>query len=131
MIYLDTSVALAQLLAEDRVPPAELWEEELVSSRLMQYELWNRLHAFGEAGRTGDAARTLTGRVHWIEMRTKVLERLLHPFPAPVRTLDAIHLASALFLTTREAEVAIATYDDRMARVGEAMGIPLFDLAGK
>ena len=40
MIYLDTSVVLAHLLAEDRMPPRKLWEEELVSSRLLEYELW-------------------------------------------------------------------------------------------
>ena len=32
MIYLDTSVALAHLLAEDRRPPDALWSETLVSS---------------------------------------------------------------------------------------------------
>lgn len=37
MIYLDTSVALAHLLAEDRQPPASLWDETLVSSRLLEY----------------------------------------------------------------------------------------------
>ena len=45
MIYLDTSVALAQLLAEDRIPPSTLWQEELVSSRLLEYEIWTRINA--------------------------------------------------------------------------------------
>ena len=40
MIYLDTSVALAHLLAEDRRPPDALWKESLVTSRLLEYELW-------------------------------------------------------------------------------------------
>jgi hypothetical protein len=50
VIYLDTSVALAQLLAEDRLPAERIWDEQLVSSRLLEYELWNRLHARGVAG---------------------------------------------------------------------------------
>ena len=41
MIYLDTSVALAHLLAEDKQPPVSLWREELVSSRFSS-EPWNR-----------------------------------------------------------------------------------------
>ena len=45
MIYLDTSAALAQLLAEDRHPPDSLWEQPLVSSRLLEYEAWTRIHA--------------------------------------------------------------------------------------
>jgi hypothetical protein len=43
MIYLDTSVALAHLLAEDRHPPDGLWTEVLVSSRLIEYEVWTHL----------------------------------------------------------------------------------------
>ena len=39
LVYLDTSVALAHLLAEDRRPPAGLWQEELVTSRLLEYEV--------------------------------------------------------------------------------------------
>ena len=43
MIYLDTSVALAHLLAEDRLPPENLWREPLISSRLLEYEIWSRI----------------------------------------------------------------------------------------
>ena len=45
MIYLDTSVALAHLLAEDREPAESLWQQPLVSSRLLEYELWTRVNA--------------------------------------------------------------------------------------
>lgn len=45
MIYIDTSVALAHLLAEDRSPPDSLWDAGLVASRLLACELWGRIHA--------------------------------------------------------------------------------------
>ena len=45
MIYVDTSVALAHLLAEDRRPATTLWDEPLILSRLLEYELWTRIHA--------------------------------------------------------------------------------------
>jgi hypothetical protein len=45
MIYLDSSVALAHLLAEDRFPPDLLWDQQLVSSRLLECEVWNRINA--------------------------------------------------------------------------------------
>lgn len=125
MIYLDTSVALAHLLAEDRRPPAELWAEELVASRLLEYELWTRLHARGLVPSHGDVARLLLARLAWLELRPAVLERALHPFPVPVRTLDALHLASLSFLREHGKEVTLATYDDRMAEAARAMGIPL------
>ncbi|NJD20032.1 MAG: type II toxin-antitoxin system VapC family toxin [Gemmatimonadetes bacterium] len=128
MIYLDTSVALAHLLAEDREPPAALWAEDLVASRLLTYELWTRLHARDLARTHGDAARQLLARVGLVELSPAVLERALHPFPAPVRTLDALHLASVSFLTERGLDVALATYDERQRAAAEAMGIAIHPL---
>lgn len=128
MIYLDTSVALAHLLAEDRRPPAALWSEDLVTSRLLEYEVWVRLHA-RELGRShGDMARLLLARLAWVELRPPVLERALHPFPVPVRTLDALHLATLGFLRERGKDPVLATYDERMAEAAGAMGITLRDL---
>jgi len=45
VIYVGTSMLLAQLLAEDRVPAASHWRETLVSSRLAEHELLTQLHA--------------------------------------------------------------------------------------
>ena len=61
--HLDTSVVLAQLLAEDHRPPASLWSETLVASRLMEYEVWTRLHARKLADSHGESARRLTGQI--------------------------------------------------------------------
>ena len=127
MIYVETSVALAHLLSEDRRPPARLWAEELVTSRLLEYELRTRLYARGLAGSHGDAARLLLARLAIVELRRDVLERALHPFPAPVRTLDALHLASVSFLRERGQVVTLATYDARMMDAAVAMGIALYE----
>lgn len=77
MIYLATSVAVAQLLAEDHRPPAELWNESLVSSRLLEYELWTRLHARALAHSHGDSARMLMARLGFLELAQPVLARAL------------------------------------------------------
>ena len=53
MIYLDTSVALAWLLTEDRRRPPSLWDRTLVSSRLLEYEIWTALHRRGHADSHG------------------------------------------------------------------------------
>jgi predicted nucleic acid-binding protein len=128
LIYVDTSVALTHLLAEDRRPPPELWREELVTSRLLEYELWTRLHARDLARSHGDVARLLLARLSWLELRPAVLERALHPFPAPVRTLDALHLASLAFLREHGKDVTLATYDGRLSEAAGAMGIPRMTL---
>lgn len=128
MIYLDSSVALAQLLAEDRTPPETLWQEPLVASRLVEYEVWNRLNARGLGRSHGEEARALIGRVALLELMPPVLGRALEPFPMPVRTLEALHLASLEFLRGRGQSVELASYDDRLLRAGRAMGIPLLSL---
>ena len=128
MIYLDTSVALAHLLAEDRSPPESLWEGQLIASRLLEYELWNRIHARGLGRSCGEETRLLIGRVALVELAPLVLARALEPFPIPLRTLDALHIASAEFLRERGLTVELATYDEQMLAAASALRIPLFAL---
>jgi predicted nucleic acid-binding protein len=128
MTYLDTSVALAELFAEDHRPPEALWREPLVSSRLLEYELWTRVHA-RNAGRThGDAVRELLARVSLVELAPTVLARALEPFPVPVRTLDALHLATASFLLERRQRITLATYDERMRAAAGRLGLELAEV---
>jgi len=126
VIYLDTSVALAHLLAEDRQPPDDLWAEELWSSRLLEYELWNRIHVRDLARSHADFVRLLIARVSLLEFEPTVLTRALQPFPMPTRTLDALHLASASYLRERGADVRVATYDERMAAAAKEIGLRLY-----
>jgi hypothetical protein len=128
VIYLDSSVALAQLLAEDRTPPETLWQGTLVASRLLEYEVWSRLNARGLGRSHGEGARNLIGRVALLELAPPVLGRALEPFPIPVRTLDALHLASVEFLRGRGQSIELASYDDRLLSAARAMGIPLLTL---
>lgn len=128
MIYLDSSVALAHLLADDRVPPERLWSKPLVASRLLEYEIWNRLNARGLGRSHGEEACALVARIALIEMAPPVLERALEPFPAQVRTLGALHLASMIFLQSRRQTVDLATYDERLAAGARALGFSLVEL---
>ena len=125
MIYLDSSVALAQLLAEDRAPPEALWDEPLVSSRLLQYEVWNRLHATGLARSHAEDAHALINRIAFLDLVPTVLTRALEPFPTRVRSLDALHLASIEFLRSQGQNVELATYDGRMATAARALEVRL------
>jgi predicted nucleic acid-binding protein len=128
MIYVDTSVLLAQLFAEDERPPRALWSEVLVSSRLSEYELWNRIHARRLADSHGTGARELLGRISLLELSPLVLGRALEPFPVALRTLDALHLASLEHLRSRRIDLVLATYDARMRAAARALEVPLFSL---
>ena len=128
MIYLDTSVALAHLLAEDRSPPPSLWDDTLVSSRLLEYEMWIRLHARRLTTSHGEHARELLHRLALLELAPPVLARALEPFPSPVRTLDALHLASIEFLRGQRQDVTLASYDARMLSAAQGLDIPVLGL---
>lgn len=128
MIYVETSVALAHLLAEDRRPPTPFWTENLVSSRLLEYEIWTTLHARELAPSRSEAAHAVIARISLVELAPPVLARALDAFPVTVRTLDALHLAALEFLRGRGLAVDLASYDHRMASAAEAMGIPVLDL---
>ena len=125
MIYLDSSVALAQLFAEDRQPPADLWAEPLTSSRLLQYEVWSRIHSRGLGQLHGDKASVILEAVTLVELGPLVLSRALEPFPAPVRTLDALHLATMDFLRGHGQSIELASYDQRLLAAARVLGIPI------
>jgi len=127
MIYLDSSVALAYLLAEDRFPSELLWDQPLVSSRLLECEVWNRVNAHHLQNSHGDAVRNLIGRVAMIEMVGPVLERALQPFPVPVRTLDAIHLSALEFVRAQKQNVQLASYDEHLLSAARVLGIAVWN----
>ncbi|MGH6735860.1 MAG: PIN domain-containing protein [Methyloceanibacter sp.] len=128
MIFLDSSVVIAHLLAEDRTPPDALWQEELTASRLLQYEVWNKLNARHLARSHGEEARTLIDTIALIELSPAVLERALEPFPTPVRTLDSLHLASIEFLRQQGQAIELASYDKRLTAAARALSIAIMDL---
>lgn len=128
VIYIDASVFLAHVLTEDRRPPDEFWAGPLTSSRLLVYETWVRLHDRGLVARSEAVLRALLEQMTFLELAGPVLARAREPFPLRVRTLDALHLASADYLRSRNLDVRFATYDRRMGAAAEAMGFELYPL---
>jgi hypothetical protein len=100
----------------------------LVASRLLEYELWARINARHLGSSHGEAVRAMIGRVALLELAPTVLARALEPFPVPMRTLDALHLASVEFLRGQGQTVELASYDQRLLVAAQAMRIPLATL---
>ena len=125
-VYLDTSVALAHLLAEDRGPSHRLWSETLIASRLLEYEVWNRIHARKLARSHGDSVRELIGRIALLELVSPILDRAKEPFTMGVRTLDSLHLSSVQFLLENGQSVALASYDEKMLQAARELKIPIY-----
>ena len=57
-----------------------------------------------------------------------MLARALDAFPIPVRTLDALHLASLDYLRRQGQVMELASYDRRMMAAARATDIPMHDL---
>lgn len=126
MIYLDASALLARLFSEDQYPAESVWRQPLVASRLIQYEVWNRVHAHANSAAHLRDAEQLLSRVDMVELGVETLARALKPFPVAVRTLDAFHLATIEFLRGQGQQVELLSYDKRMLAAAKAMQIPVF-----
>jgi predicted nucleic acid-binding protein len=126
MLYLDSSVVLAELLAETRRMADAAWYERLTSSRLLEYEVWNRLHARGFGSTHAEGARRLLARISLLDLTPSVLKRAHDPFPSPARTLDALHLASMTHLLGGSEIVQLASFDARMISAARALGIAIY-----
>jgi uncharacterized protein len=123
--YIDSSVALAQLFVEDRRPPVSLWDESLTASRLLTYEVWNRVHSRRLDLVHEEMVRAMLDTVAFVELTPIVLARALEPFPRSVRTLDGLHLATIEFLRGQGQAVELASYDVRLVDGARALGIPI------
>ncbi|MCY4661456.1 MAG: type II toxin-antitoxin system VapC family toxin [Acidobacteria bacterium] len=130
-VYLDTSVVLRALLdTEDAVPGWGGWDRAY-TSELMGVEarrVFDRLrleralddHALAAAHGALAATERAVGL---IRLTRVVLRRAGLPLPTSVKTLDAIHLASALLLAEqRENGLAFGTCDRRQATAARALG---------
>jgi predicted nucleic acid-binding protein len=67
------------------------------------------------------------GHWHVFRMSAEIVARARHPFPAePIRTLDAIHLASALAARSVVTGVEMLSLDDRIRRSAKQLGFHLW-----
>ena len=72
-------------------------------------------------------ALDLIAPIALVSLNSRLLERVAEPFPTSLRTLDAIHLATALALRDEYPDITVATHDGELADAGRAMG---FQVAG-
>lgn len=131
IVYLDTSVVLRVLLKEPkRLRSWGDWEEA-ASSDLMGVEARraidrSRLDAAVNDEQVAELHRQLRQveiRLRRISLNRRILGRAAQPMATAVKTLDAIHLASALlFQEARRASVLFATHDAQQTTAARALG---------
>jgi predicted nucleic acid-binding protein len=133
-VYAESSAVLAWLLGEEtgRSVREVLQHTELVmASDLTLVEcdrVLIRAVTTGEINEAAGADRRAhlnAAASHWHLWRVgpSIVERARHPFPTePIRTLDAIHLASALAVRSAVPGVELLTLDDRIRRAAKQLG---------
>jgi predicted nucleic acid-binding protein len=102
-VYLDSSIVIRRILNQpDALRPFE-WSKG-ASSELLIVEMWRTLHRLRANGKLNAEqfaaaqaeANQYAASIELIPVSPLVLARASGPFEAPIATLDAIHLSSAL-----------------------------------
>jgi len=121
LTYVDSSalVKLAMRESQSRALTQYLRRRQLVSSALARTEVARALSVLGETGER--RADDVLGCVELVRISDRVLRAAGKLDPGELRSLDAIHLATAALLgpTLR----VFVTYDDRMASAAIASGL--------
>lgn len=137
--YLDSSVLLRSVLGDGRRLPQ--WSRITAAStseitRVECLRVLDRLRitkGMGDrelARRRATMLQLLEG-FEMIRLNRAVLARAADAFPTQIRTLDAVHLASALMLSTREHAIRFATHDEELGIAAEAVGLRVIGIADK
>lgn len=128
MLYLDTSAAVKLLIDEKEsfALRAYLSDHDWASSALVRTELVRALLRVDPS--VVPRALDLLAQGNLLVIDTPVLDTAARLSPPSLRSLDAIHLASALEL--RDALTAFVAYDDRLLAAASALGMPVASPVG-
>jgi predicted nucleic acid-binding protein len=131
--YFDSSVLVSLLVGDGQAKRAqELWHGEIerVSSILLDIECTTVLRRLRQTSRQGGIDRAEERLVLALEeIALKPLDEDIAevvrstPDLSGCRTLDAVHLATALYFRTADPDLRVCTFDARMAEVAGRVGL--------
>jgi predicted nucleic acid-binding protein len=129
--YLDSSVVLRHILLGEEPIRHALEFPRVVSSELIEIECRRVLHRYRLAGELSDeslatARERLDGVLRGLdlmEMTKPIKLRAMEPFPVSVRTLDALHVATALFVADSDDGLSLFSHDRSMNVCARSLGL--------
>jgi predicted nucleic acid-binding protein len=136
-LYAESSAVLAWLLDESSASEVRRLLAEadiIVASDLTLIECDRVLLRAVSQGELTEAdaadrrAHLADAAAHWhiLRIAAEIVDRARQPFPEePIRTLDAIHLASALTARAAIAELKLLSLDDRVRKSAKKLGLQL------
>lgn len=125
MIYLDSSALLKLLFEEDESAALEKWVSDraampTLSSELVKIEVIRAARRLDPS--VVPAARSLVAQLDLIPMTTGLVEEAADVGDSLLRSLAAIHLASAISVGSEL--TAFVAYDTRLMSAANAAGLP-------
>ncbi len=135
--YVDSSVLLRFILDQPD-PLSDLMQiDTRVTSFVAEVECLRAVESARSRGQLSDDESADRRRIVYAQLRRmrrlavslSVLRRAGEPYPLPVKSLDAIHLASALTVRDREApDLVFATHDRQLGRLAAVMDFRVIGL---
>lgn len=134
-LFAETSAVLRWLLGAPRGDEMRKLlgqAENVFASRLLIAEAQRALVRATTLGEITEAesldasAALASATAHWtiVELLPQIIERAGQRFPSePIRTLDAVHLATALFLVPEVGPLSVLTTDERILKNAPLVGL--------
>jgi predicted nucleic acid-binding protein len=134
-LYAESSAVLAWLFDEPTAPAVRRLLDEaevIVASDLTLIECDRvllrtvALKEMTEAEAADRRAHLIAAAAHWQVLRIagEIVDRARQPFPGdPIRTLDAIHLASLLVARSAVVGLRLLSLDDRVRQAAKGLGV--------
>jgi predicted nucleic acid-binding protein len=135
--YVDSSVLLRFILDQPEPLSDLLHADGKVTSLVAELECLRAVESARVRGQLDIEEYADRRRIVYAQLRRmrrlpvtpSVLRRAGEPYPLPVKSLDAIHLASAMTLRDREArDLVFATHDRQLGRLAAVMDFPVIGL---
>ncbi len=135
LIYAETSAVLRWILGAplgEEIRNRLIQAQAVVTSRLTLIEARRSLTRASALNEITPAALELAemalnlASAHWaiVEITPEILDRAAARFPAePVRTLDAVHLATAAYIHAELGVLTVVSTDDRVVRNARLLGM--------
>jgi predicted nucleic acid-binding protein len=132
--YVDTSVLLRVALRQRNALPEWRNVDHGVASAVVMVESLRTLDRLRRRAALPDrelasrraALLRVIASLELVETDVTMVERAAQPMPTELGTLGAIHLATALlWKEMTQADLVMATHDDRLALAAQAHGLPV------
>ena len=133
LAYLDSSVVLRHVLNGDTALHQAFAVGKVMSSELLEIECRRTIQRYRMEGLLDDTQTAtvveqledILRSIRILSLNSAVKRRAKGAFPVHVKTLDALHLATALVLQEREPEetILVYSYDASMNRCAKVLGL--------